>query len=213
MGETGGIDVIDFGAFLDGSRKQEVADAIVQSFQDIGFVYLVNHGLSQENLDGMFDWVRPRLPHQLQLDHLLIMLLQSKRFFSQPTDVKLLAPHPASGSHHRGLSQCLTITTPALSDHPPGYSAPGVEKVVKDVFDTDELKKRRIASQDVKESFECGREDDPAMPNIWLPDGVLPGFREACLDFFSVCPLSLQLLTWAVLMRVNSPVERSNSRS
>jgi len=24
------------------------------------------------------------------------------------------------------------------------------------------------------------------MPNIWLPDGVLPGFKEACLDFFWV---------------------------
>jgi isopenicillin N synthase-like dioxygenase len=25
------------------------------------------------------------------------------------------------------------------------------------------------------------------MPNIWLPDGVLPGFKEACLDFFWDC--------------------------
>jgi len=25
------------------------------------------------------------------------------------------------------------------------------------------------------------------MPNIWLPDGVLPGFKETCLDFFWEC--------------------------
>ena len=49
VGETGGISVIDFGAFLDGSRKQEVADAIVQSFKDVGFVYLINH---RSPLDG-----------------------------------------------------------------------------------------------------------------------------------------------------------------
>ena len=67
-----------------------------------------------------------------------------------------------------------------------GYSAPGVEKVVKDVFDADELKKRRARALDVKESFECGREDSMLMPNIWLPDGILPGFKEACLDFFWV---------------------------
>jgi hypothetical protein len=24
------------------------------------------------------------------------------------------------------------------------------------------------------------------MPNIWLPEEVLPGFKEACLDFFWV---------------------------
>ncbi len=24
------------------------------------------------------------------------------------------------------------------------------------------------------------------MPNIWLPDGILPGFKEACLDYFWV---------------------------
>lgn len=24
------------------------------------------------------------------------------------------------------------------------------------------------------------------LPNIWLPEGVLPGFKEACLDFFWV---------------------------
>ena len=62
-----------------------------------------------------------------------------------------------------------------------------MEKVVKDLFDANELKKRRAQAPDVKESFECGREDDKVMPNIWLPDGVLPGFKEACLDFFWVC--------------------------
>jgi len=40
--------------------------------------------------------------------------------------------------------------------------------------------------KDIKESFEAGREDDPVMPNIWYPDGVLPGFKDACLDFFWV---------------------------
>ena len=58
VGEAGGISVVDFAPFLDGSRKQQVADAIVQSFKDIGFVYLINHGLAQAKIDGMFDWVR-----------------------------------------------------------------------------------------------------------------------------------------------------------
>ncbi|KAG6841591.1 hypothetical protein C0991_009347 [Blastosporella zonata] len=43
----------------------------------------------------------------------------------------------------------------------------------------------RAKLQDVKESFESGLEGDEAMPNIWLPEDVLPGFKDACLDFFS----------------------------
>ncbi|EKM57512.1 uncharacterized protein PHACADRAFT_138688 [Phanerochaete carnosa HHB-10118-sp] len=153
--EAGGINVINFAPFLDGSRKQEVADAIVQSFKDTGFVYLTSHGLSQTKVEGMFAW--------------------SRRFFSQPMDVKMLAPHPASGLHHRG------------------YSAPGVEKIVREVFDPNEIKKRRAQAPDMKESFECGREDDPLMPNIWLPEGMLPGFKEACLDFYWACHKVLEI--------------------
>ena len=40
--------------------------------------------------------------------------------------------------------------------------------------------------KDIKESFEVGREDDPVMPNIWYPDGVLPGFQDVCMDFYWV---------------------------
>lgn len=48
---------------------------------------------------------------------------------------------------------------------------------------------QRIKIPDAKESFECGREDDPGMDNIWLPDDYLPGFKEGCLDFFWVWAL------------------------
>ena len=67
-----------------------------------------------------------------------------------------------------------------------GYSAPGKEKVVHHLYDPDELAQNRAKAPDVKESFEVGREEDETMPNILLPDGILPGFNEACLDFFWV---------------------------
>ncbi|KAJ7683431.1 thymine dioxygenase [Mycena rosella] len=37
------------------------------------------------------------------------------------------------------------------------------------------------------ERFDCGSEGENDMVNIWLPDGMLPGFRESCMDFFAVC--------------------------
>ncbi|EPQ53023.1 Clavaminate synthase-like protein [Gloeophyllum trabeum ATCC 11539] len=149
LGDAGDISILDFGPFLDGTNKQAVADAVLASFREMGFVYLVNHGLPQDKIDGMFGW--------------------AKKFFNLPLETKQLAPHPPSGTHHRG------------------YSAPGLEKVTQHVYDDEELKRNRSQAPDVKESFESGREGDPYQPNIWLPDDLLPGFREACLDFFWTC--------------------------
>ncbi|KDQ14484.1 hypothetical protein BOTBODRAFT_32614 [Botryobasidium botryosum FD-172 SS1] len=149
IGEGGCIPIVNFGPFLDGSNKQAVADAMLESFKSIGFVYLVNHGLPQEKIDEMFAW--------------------SKKFFDLPKETKMLAPHPPSGTHHRG------------------YSAPHTEKVVQHLYDKDEIAASRAKALDFKENFEVGREEDELMPNIWLPDGILPGFKEACLDFFWTC--------------------------
>ncbi|KAK7455781.1 hypothetical protein VKT23_010812 [Stygiomarasmius scandens] len=148
LGEQSSISIIDFKAFLDGSRRLEVSNAIVTSFKETGFVYLINHGVPKDKIDGMFEW--------------------SNRFFSQSLETKKLAPHPLEGTHHRG------------------YSHVGMEKVSQHVYDPDEQKTLRQVA-DMKESFESGREDDEVQPNIWLPEGILPGFKEACLDFFWIC--------------------------
>ena len=51
------VKVVDFGLFLDGSDKKGVADAILNSFKSIGFVYLINHGLDEGKIASMFEWV------------------------------------------------------------------------------------------------------------------------------------------------------------
>ena len=100
MGEAHGISVVDFKPFLDGSAKQEVSNTILDSFKRVGFVYIVNHEIPTEKIREMFDWVCSRSIHTpLSLS----FWIQSKRFFAQPTEVKMLAPHPPSGTHHRGL--------------------------------------------------------------------------------------------------------------
>ncbi|KAF2400002.1 flavonol synthase/flavanone 3-hydroxylase [Trichodelitschia bisporula] len=89
----------------------------------------------------------------------------SKSFFSLPPSTKLLSPHPPSGSHHRG------------------YSAPGVEKLSQNVFTPAELAALR-AVPDYKESFDSGNPADATQPNIWPPEGVLPGFQPFMEGFF-----------------------------
>ena len=51
------VKVVDFAPFLDGSDKQGVSNAILDSFKTTGFVYLINHGLPQDMIDSMFFWV------------------------------------------------------------------------------------------------------------------------------------------------------------
>ena len=58
LGNTHGISVVDFKPFLDGSAKQDVAQAMLDSFKRVGFVYLVNHGIPADKTREMFDWVR-----------------------------------------------------------------------------------------------------------------------------------------------------------
>ena len=53
------VKVVDFAPFLDGSDRQGVSNAILDSFKTTGFVYLMNHGLSQNMIDSMFFWVSP----------------------------------------------------------------------------------------------------------------------------------------------------------
>lgn len=37
---------------------------------------------------------------------------------------------------------------------------------------------------DFKESYEIGSEENPAQPNVWLPEEVLPGFRAFMTTFY-----------------------------
>ncbi|KAI0972233.1 hypothetical protein F4678DRAFT_429696 [Xylaria arbuscula] len=97
-----------------------------------------------------------------------------RRLFGLDIERKMLAPHPpgSSGVHR-------------------GYSWPGLEKVSQTVYaDGDEEKQKQIQSRevpDVKESYEIGSEDNPRQPNIWLPEDVLPGFREFMTRFYWRC--------------------------
>lgn len=101
------VKVVDFGPFLDGSDRQGVADAVLESFKSIGFVYLANHGLPHEKVASMFELVR-RFYSNTREDNLFTLFritssdIQSKKLFDQPMEIKQLAPHPESGAHHRG---------------------------------------------------------------------------------------------------------------
>ncbi|KAL5359594.1 hypothetical protein BJX96DRAFT_148735 [Aspergillus floccosus] len=92
----------------------------------------------------------------------------SKRFFDLPLDVKMKAPHPEGWAIHRG------------------YSWPGLEKVSQTLStgDDEETRKKLREIPDAKEVFDIGSEHNTDQPNQWIPDDVLPGFRDFMTNFY-----------------------------
>ncbi|CAK9782715.1 unnamed protein product [Cutaneotrichosporon oleaginosum] len=80
--QEAGIPIIDFDGFGDGTG--EISEDFYAACRDIGFAYLVNTGVPQDEVDAMFSW--------------------SKKFFELPYEVKMTAPHPPRGDQHRGYS-------------------------------------------------------------------------------------------------------------
>ncbi|KAJ3889992.1 flavonol synthase/flavanone 3-hydroxylase [Lentinula edodes] len=77
------VNFVDFG---DGTSKSalDIGIKLFEACRDVGFAYLVNTGIPQGQIDGMFDW--------------------SAKLFALPIETKLKAPHPPEGWKHRGYS-------------------------------------------------------------------------------------------------------------
>ncbi|OTA57163.1 Clavaminate synthase-like protein [Hypoxylon sp. EC38] len=103
--------------------------------------------------------------HGISKDEVHEAFAWTKKLFDLPYEDKMKAPHPDGPMPHRG------------------YSGIGKEKVYSqaDVKNHDSVgnnvarELRKIS--DFKESYEIGSEDDPVQQNIWLPNDVLPNFR------------------------------------
>jgi isopenicillin N synthase-like dioxygenase len=93
----------------------------------------------------------------------------SKALFALPLSAKMQAPHPAGPTVHRG------------------YSHPGLEKVSQYAGESKDVGEQLREVEDCKESYEIGSEDNAEQPNVWLPEEMLPGFREGMLEFYWAC--------------------------
>lgn len=84
-----GIQTVDLSAFTadPGASEEErlqAAEALVAALHDLGFVKVIGHGLSQDEVREALDWTR--------------------KLFSLPYDDKMKAPHPPGPMPHRGYS-------------------------------------------------------------------------------------------------------------
>ena len=59
MSSESALPLIDFAPFLHGApeARRNVARAIDAALSSVGFFYLINHGISQNEVDECFHWV------------------------------------------------------------------------------------------------------------------------------------------------------------
>ncbi|KAI0169216.1 Clavaminate synthase-like protein [Hypoxylon sp. FL1284] len=103
--------------------------------------------------------------HGVRQDEIRHALAWTKKLFDLPYEEKMKAPHPVGNMPHRGYSGLGQEKVYSQEDVKAHGAAADVSREI-----------RKIA--DFKESYEIGSEEDPVQQNIWLPDAVLPGFRD-----------------------------------
>ncbi|KEF52791.1 uncharacterized protein A1O9_11208 [Exophiala aquamarina CBS 119918] len=112
------IPIIDLAAFLNPESTVEerltVAQDLVSACRHVGFVYIKNHGVPQEQLEQVFSI--------------------SKEFYDLPTEQKRKAPHPPGWSVHRGYSW------PGLEKVSSAISATDDEEAIKELREVQDYK-------------------------------------------------------------------------
>lgn len=81
------IPIVDFAKWTSSSAAEEklsIAKDLVAACRDVGFVYIINHGVSEELLGQAFK--------------------MTKQLYDLPREEKMKAPHPPTWAHHRGYS-------------------------------------------------------------------------------------------------------------
>jgi isopenicillin N synthase-like dioxygenase len=164
------LPVIDFAKWDSASAPEQrlaVAKELADACHNVGFVFIINHGVSPEILNEAFGW--------------------SKRLFDLKTEEKMLAPHPDGPTVHRGYSwPGLEKVSQVISeDLEVGEKLRAVTDCKVNVPGLYNLGN---SDNDVsQESYEIGSEENDEQPNVWLPEAVLPGFRKFTTDFYWEC--------------------------
>ncbi|KAH8698798.1 2OG-Fe(II) oxygenase superfamily protein [Talaromyces proteolyticus] len=110
--------------------------------------------------------------HSISSEKVDLAFEWSRRFFAQSSETKELIAHPPSGE----------------IDDNRGWAKTGLGHTVQMVFDADEAEEFRQKNPDYKETLELGNPfSDEVPPNRWLPDHLLPGFKNFVESWWTDC--------------------------
>ncbi|CAG8971839.1 hypothetical protein HYALB_00001950 [Hymenoscyphus albidus] len=187
MGSNGvlRIPIVDLSAFTnndDPESCQAAAKALAEKVHINGSVGISGHGLASKVLEEAF--------------------AVTKKLFDLLYEDKMKAPHPDAMVPNRG------------------YSDIGREKgAAKTALETDDEAKKdnRLLGRvnpylqltRLKESYEIGSEQNSVQYNIWLPEDVLPNFRQFTTKFFWELHKTASMILEALIMGLDLTEEEA----
>ncbi len=85
------IPQLDFSAFTNGTaiQREQFCSELVAGLSQLGFIKLINHGLSKDEIVEVFSWVRNLLPF-VCLQLLMVHRIRSSSIFPERSRLKLL---------------------------------------------------------------------------------------------------------------------------
>lgn len=110
------LETLDFGEFIHGSEAQRkaLAKRLVNSLTQHGFTKLINHGVPDDVVDGIWHWVSSqRYPIVYSPTDIL---LQGKKLFSLTPEQKAKFAHLPSPEPQRGWSHIGAEVTSRLQE-------------------------------------------------------------------------------------------------
>ncbi|PVH90423.1 putative leucoanthocyanidin dioxygenase, partial [Periconia macrospinosa] len=120
----------------------------------------------------------------------------ANRLFNLPYADKMKAPHPNGHTPHRGYSGT--------------NKERGAVKTAQETKDGD-LQQQYTSTADYKESYEIGSEQNRVQYNIWLPENILPGFRDLTTRLFWELNKTSQLILEALIESLRLPDAEANA--
>ncbi|KAG8416316.1 hypothetical protein J3458_006909 [Metarhizium acridum] len=170
------VRTLDFADFLhgDSNKQSKFCRELIECLSTVGFVKLVNHGISEKELYEVFEW--------------------NKRFFSLPLAAKTKAAHPYGPNPHRGYSYIGQEKLSKVKDYEKGSRNAAEVYDVKESFDQgpvhDELYPNRWPDEDDLPNFRafmeglyerCHKIHQEILQALALGLGLDPGFfRDIC---------------------------------
>ncbi|THC88580.1 hypothetical protein EYZ11_011971 [Aspergillus tanneri] len=178
------IPTLDWADFTEGDidKRITLAQGLVEGLKRFGFVKLVNHGLSDELIQQLFDEV--------------------KRFYRLPDELKQKAAHPPGPNPQRGWSGIGVESTSKLygeqTERPSGK--------LKDAKVGTDFSSSKISREltRIKEHYDIGPPADTQFPTRWPDEQDIPGWRafmesyyargqSFCLDLMEALEIGLEL--------------------
>lgn len=170
------LPVIDFAKWTEGTEeKYAIGKALADACHTVGFVYIINHGVSPALLAEAFSW--------------------SKRLFDLKLEEKMLAPHPPGPNVHRGYSwPGLEKVSQVISEDVEVGKRLREVKDCKESYEVGSEENEEMPNVVSRAIVQCVTWSDTSILQ-WLPENILPGYKAFMKKFYWECSrTSLEIL-------------------